>query len=179
MNKKNPIIADLLRIIVRKGVIRTLILTSISVATAMACGWSYITDHSVRFNSHRTGRAFYRLPPLPIMFDRKTGKELSVADQSDDENNFDGQEQENSPTTLASATPEPQNVWEQAKLAESEADLNKARELLQKYLALTAEPSIDKESKRQKRRNSAYDMLDALTALHTGSNVKSVRAYLD
>ena len=78
MNKKNPIIVRLIRIIVKKRVIRTLILTSISVATAMACGWSYITDHSVRFNSYRTGRAFYRLPPLPIMFDRKTGKEPGI-----------------------------------------------------------------------------------------------------
>src|SRR5437870_5101138 len=68
------------------------------VAIAMACGWSYITDHSVRFNSHRTGRAFYRLPPLPIMFDRKTGKELSVNDRYDDENNLDGPTRVNNST---------------------------------------------------------------------------------
>ena len=60
--------------------IRTVIFILAGVVTAMACGWSYITDHSVRFNSDRSGRGFYRLPPLPIMYDTKTGKELTVSE---------------------------------------------------------------------------------------------------
>jgi hypothetical protein len=51
---------------------------SVSAMTGMACIWSLFTDHSVRFHSFRSGRGFYRLPPLPIMYDSKTGKEIAV-----------------------------------------------------------------------------------------------------
>ncbi len=172
MNVKNPMIKKLIQTILRVGVVRILIVTLIGVATAMACSWSYITDHSVRFNSYRSGRGFYRLPPLPIMYDRKTGKELSVQDLNPE--NADANQREDD-----SLTPLTDELWAQAKSAVESNRLAEARSLFQKYLTLTAQRTIDEDTDRQQRRNSAYDMLDALTALQKGSRASSVKAYLD
>lgn len=163
--------------------IRTVIFILAGVVTAMACGWSYITDHSVRFNSDRSGRGFYRLPPLPIMYDTKTGKELTVSEIDNMEYNGDESDGDVSSTPSDPDTPTAPDIWQQAHEAEQKSDLTQTRTLLQKYLDLTIYPSFDEtedERKEQQRyRNSAYDMLDALTALKHGSSVPSVKAYLD
>ena len=176
MNTKDPIIVKLPR---RVSIVHIILLTLVGVVTAMACGWSYITDHSVRFNSFRSGRGFYRLPPLPIMYDKKTGKELSVNEIFDDENNLYGQKGDNDQTDSLSLHVESQRLWDHAQAAIDKLDLNEAQGFLEKLLTLTNEPTIDDEPERQQRRNSAVDMLDALTALKHGSKVSSVKAYLD
>ncbi len=51
--------------------------------TSLACIWSLFTDHSVRFNSFTSGRGFYRLPPLPEMYDSRTGRQYVSQYQSD------------------------------------------------------------------------------------------------
>src|SRR5215471_6143216 len=67
--------------------LRVAIVFLLSVVTALACGWSLWIDHSVRFNGQRSGRGFYRLPPLPFMYDSEKGKELTVAQMDEDEYN--------------------------------------------------------------------------------------------
>ena len=151
----------------------------VGAVTAMACMWSLYTDHSVRFNSFRSGRAFYRLPPLPIMYDSKTGKEISV--QASNETGYAEEESlgNNDAALSAPLTANPSEIWEQARIAIQQENLSKAQPLLQKFLAMTAQPTIEEEADQQQRRNAASDMLDALTALQQGSKVKSVAAYLE
>ena len=149
--------------------------------TALACGWSYITDHSVRFNSERTGRGFYRLPPLPVMYDTKTGKELTVSEIENMDYEEDDSEGGTEPVPTDSSLASPSDIWEQAHQAEQEGNLAKSEILLKKFLDLTVYPetgdAVDDE--KQGQRNSAYDLLDAMTALKQGSTVQSVKAYLD
>ena len=147
---------------------RVLIVFVAAVATALACGWSYITDHSVRFNSYRSGRAFYRLPPLPIAYDAEKKKELTVNELGD------YNETEDSYENPASGSADPADqTWADARDAVDTADLNKARDLLQKFLNQTTYEysgyfTSDAETVRQQRRNAAFDMLDAMTALKQG-----------
>ncbi len=157
----------------RADIVRIIIVSLIGVATAVACSWSYITDHSVRFNSYRKGRAFYRLPPLPIMYDSKTGNEIYTFQMNDDEEIPDNNED---PDPLK---PDPDELWDQVQTSIDHEDLANSRRLLQRFLSETARPTIDEEPTRQTRRNSAYDLLDTLTALHQGSKVRTVKAYLD
>lgn len=146
--------------------------------TAMACIWSLYTDHSVRFNSFRSGRGFYRLPPLPIMYDSKMGKEITVNDTGESANSEAEWEAEREPKPSDPLTVSSSEIWEQARVAIQQENLSKAQLLLQKYLALTTQPTLEEETERQQRRNAAYDRLDALTALQQGSKIKSVQAYL-
>ena len=144
--------------------------TIAAAATALACGWSYITDHSVRFNTYRTGRGFYRLPPLPIMYDAKTGKELSVNQVYDEEEVYDD--------NAAIDAPIGNQVWEQARTAGQEKRLGVARDLLEKYLEITALARIDQPDALQGNRNTAQDILDAMSALSAGSSPESVSQYI-
>ena len=151
--------------------VRVLICTLVGVVSAIACGWSYLTDHSVRFNSYRSGRGFYRLPPLPIMYDAKTGKELSVQDLSEDDY-VERMYNEKVPPT------ETDEVWERAKRAVEAGLLIGASARFREYLSLTSQIAFDEVDFRQKRRNSAYDILDAMTALQQGSDAASVKQYV-
>jgi outer membrane protein assembly factor BamD (BamD/ComL family) len=176
-------IASAIREVRRIGPVRGLFFMLVAAVTAMACGWSYITDHSVRFNSYRTGRGFYRLPPLPIMYDSKTGKELTVTEIENmqyDEEESDGVAESARSDSL---TPTPSDIWQRANEAEQKENLAQTQALLQKFLDLTVYPAIDDSEEEQKKqqgyRNSAYDMLDALTASKQGSSVRSIKAYLD
>ena len=99
----------------RKGyALLGLIMFLVNTMLALACGWSYITDHSVRFNSYRTGRGFYRLPPLPIMYDDKTGKELSVQDLYPTDT--DDEDQGDSISSISGST-QADDVWSNARSA--------------------------------------------------------------
>ena len=152
-----------------------LLLTSVT----LACIWSLFTDHSVRFNSFRQGRGFYRLPPLPIMYDSKTRKEITAHEAGETGYSEAEWEHKKEHKTSDPLTLSPREIWEQARIAVQQENLSKAQSLLQKYLTATALPTLEEDDEQQRRRNSAYDMLDALTALPQGSKVKAVAAYLD
>lgn len=146
-------------------------------ATGLACGWSYVTDHSVRFNTYRSGRGFYRLPPLPIMYNAKNGKELSVREVE----NYDfgeGSLSESDYPDSAELSEEDQ-IWGRARTAAQEKRLDDARDLLNKYLAITADPSFEAGNSRQENRNTAYDILDAMAALKAGSTGDAVAQYIN
>lgn len=138
-----------------------------SAATALACGWSYVTDHSVRFNSYRLGRGFYRMPPLPVMYDPKTGKDISVKeiDAADESGYLDAE----------TAVPD---LWEKSKQLVQKNDLVGAQAELENYLNESAGVHSGSGSE-QSQRNSAHDMLDAIAALKFGSTTDTVREYLD
>ncbi len=151
----------------------------IATPVALACIWSLYTDHSVRFNSFRSGRGFYRLPPLPIMYDSKTGKEI-ITNQAGETGYSEAEWEYKKDTKIPDPlTPSPSEVWEQARVAVQQENLGKAQSLLQKYLAMTALPTIEEDHEQQRRRNAAYDMLDAMTALQQGSKAKVIAAYLE
>lgn len=162
----------------RNNVVRNVIVLLAGAVTALACGWSMFTDHSVRFNSFRNGRGFYRLPPLPIMYDPKTGRDITVAEVGVE--NYDGEmlADTTAPNRHDPATSDPANVWGQIGEAIDSEDLAKAGNLTRRYLDLTALPTVDEESDRQAHRNSAYDILDAMTALKQGSKPAAVKEYL-
>ncbi|MEP6703789.1 MAG: outer membrane protein assembly factor BamD [Acidobacteriota bacterium] len=175
MTKTKP---DLIRTRVTKifGA-RVLILMSAFAATAIACSWSMLTEHSVRFNPYRSGRGFYRLPPLPIMYEPKTGKEITVESLSD-YYDFDGVAQAGYPPVNDEETEsEDSKTWNEARSAVESNDLAKAGGLFEKFLELTKLPSF--EGLDYERRNSARDILDALEALKHGSKIESVRTYID
>ncbi len=152
---------------------RIILVFSLSVSTAIACGWSLWTDDSVRFNTMRTGRGFYRLPPLPIQYDPLTGKELTA---SEVENYYDPSEDPDN--AKANFDEEPNAVWDQARSSMESGELSDLRNLLSKYLDLTEHGNSLEDGEWQERRNSAFDMLDAITALKRGSKPEAVKAYL-
>jgi outer membrane protein assembly factor BamD (BamD/ComL family) len=150
----------------------------VGAVTALACIWSLYTDHSVRFNSFRKGRGFYRLPPLPIMYDSKTGKEIYYNTMNA---SFYSEGEEyaiKEPGSPNPFNPNADDLWEQARTAQQLGKLNQVQALLQQYLKSTAIRPIENDAEQQARRNSAIDRLDALTALRQGSNANAVSAYL-
>src|SRR5215204_5052325 len=178
--KKYPALRALaLEIVSAKPIsLRSLVLIIAGSATAFACGWSYLTEDSVRFNDSRSGRSFYRLPPLPIMYDSKTGREITANEvedvlyPSEDANNeTDSAKNELDADTAA-------RIWVEARAAIEASDLPKARVLLHKYLAISHQPVLDEEGQSQMFRNSAVDMLDALSSVENGARAGSVAAYL-
>ena len=162
---------------IRGASIRSLIATAAGAVTAFACAWSGANDHSVRFNDYRTGRGFYRLPPLPIMYDAKRGEEIS-ANQLE---NYDYQGARYDETTGAepplTIVEESDQVWSQAMAAIDSEKFGEARQLLREFLTLTHYPTIDPYEMRQVRRNSAVDLLDAMTAIDQGSRAAAIKAY--
>lgn len=154
-----------------------LLFTLAAAVTALACGWSYVTDHSVRFNSYRTGRGFYRLPPLPVMYDNKTKKELTVR-EIENYDYFDYPASEADYADL-SARSEEDMIWEKARTAVQETDLATTQDLLTRYLKITAEPSVGGGADQQEQRNTARDILDAMSAVKLGSGKESVAQYIN
>ena len=144
-------------------------------ATVFACGWMG-TEHSVRFNSWDSEREMGRLPPLPTLANGKT--EASAVRVYEDELEWEEAEKGRQERTL-----EIDGLWTQAEEAEARADLRTERELLRRYLDLTAVARDTRDTRtdvtdRQQRRNSAIDRLDALSALDKGSTPAAVGAYL-
>ncbi len=133
----------------RKNVVRNVIVLLAGTVTALACGWSLFTDHSVRFNSFRNGRGFYRLPPLPILYDPKTGKDMTVREVENETTTAKCW-----PTTTDSNRPiRPLRIRRifggRSKRRSIAEDLVKAGNLTRRYLDLTALPTLDDEADRQ------------------------------
>ncbi|HEU4387198.1 MAG TPA: hypothetical protein VFV34_05335 [Blastocatellia bacterium] len=138
-----------------------------------ACGWDYSTDHSVRFNPYRADRGFLRLPKLPDSPLKNPDKLFSWDD--DVEIDYESEEEEDP------SVKDVEQQWTEAAEAETEGDLTQAGKHLQRFLELTSglrDDDWDCSQNLQQRRNSAFDKLDALTALTQGSSPPAVRGYL-
>jgi outer membrane protein assembly factor BamD (BamD/ComL family) len=157
---------------VQKFAVRLLIGLLAGSAVVWACSWNFTTDHSVRFNSNRTGRGFYRLEPLPIMYDTESGRELSVREMNPDDADY----RDDEPLDQAA---ENEKIVELVGKAISETNLSEAESLLKKLLDTTAERTIGEDPNRQERRNSAFDMLDALAERRNGVQKERVKEYLE
>lgn len=157
---------------VRRQAVWTFVVFLAGSAIVLACSWSFTSDHSVRFNSYRTGRGFYRLDPLPIVYDANAKKELTA-------NQVTGEDEE--PTILEPIHQAESNDKIVASVHEaiSESRLDVADRLLRKLLEDTEYRSIDEDPARQERRNSAFDMLDALKERRRGVSAVEIKAYLD
>ena len=162
----------------RRSAYLTVIIILAGLTAAFACSWSLWTDHSVRFNGMRSGRGFYRLPPLPIMYDPKTGKELTVAQINEELYNEGESDVNENAAETTSVRPDPDEVWNKARAAAEDGDLGRSKILLDQYLQLTNAAPVDEDSDQQSRRNSAYDILDAMTAEKQGSEKSSVKQYV-
>jgi TolA-binding protein len=141
-------------------------------ATAIGCGW-FGTSHSVRFNEYQTEREMGRLPPLPTMSNGLNDARANWDNESG--------ESEDGYALGEKQTKEVDALWERAEKAEQDGNLRLDRDLLREYLARTV---IDRDiwfgpTARQQRRNSAFDRLDALSALDRGSSASRIQAYLN
>ena len=136
MNTKSLTTAILTRTIRRVGIVRTVIFTLIAAMTALACAWSSIDDHSVRFNYERTGRGFYRLPPLPIFVDPGTGKEFSTREV---ENYLEADLDD--PDAQKKVEQDRESIYDEARDAVEAGNLSDAKQRLEKYLEVTRLPT--------------------------------------
>src|SRR6266550_6674196 len=143
-----------------------------AVATAIGCSWPG-TSHSVRFNQYQTEREMGRLPPLPTMANGlNEGRAYWDNEAGESKDDYAGAEKR---------TKEVDALWERAEKAEQDGNLRLDRDLLREYVERTG---TDRDvwfnpSGRQQRRNSAFDRLDALSALNRGANESRVKAYLN
>ncbi|HKQ74277.1 MAG TPA: outer membrane protein assembly factor BamD [Blastocatellia bacterium] len=143
------------------------------VTTAIGCGWSFVNDHSVRFSGYSSPGDFTRLPPLPIKPDARREASPSPGTNDEDEQaNYEAEERRQKAMD---------EVWEQASEAETRGDFARTGRLLREYLnrssAVGNDGPYDAEEV-QIRRNSAFDRLDALTALGQGVKPSLVATYL-
>ena len=154
------------------------ILACIAAALAAAlkvsgCGWGYYTDHSVRFNGYRKATEFARLPRLPDFSRRNQNKLFSWGEvDTDEEERYEERE-------LRTKTIDA--LWDTAAEIDGNGDLVEERKKLREYLDLTQghrEEEWGGPKDLQARRNSAFDKLDALTALDKGTPRHVVSAYL-
>jgi TolA-binding protein len=155
-----------------RNIVRVLVCGGSVTATAIGCGW-FGTSHSVRFNEYQTEREMGRLPPLPTMANGLNERRAYWDNENGEgEDDYAGTEKR---------TKEVDALWERAEKAEQDGNLRLDRDLLREYVERTG---IDRDvwfnpSGRQQRRNSAFDRLDALSALDHGSSASRVQAYLD
>lgn len=155
---------------------RVIVISVFGVSTVIGCAWSMLTEHSVRFNSMRTGRGFYRLPPLPVQYDPATGKESSTIEieRDVDENPELG-------TAASESLPDPNESWKSALSAVEKSDIDLAILNLKKFLDATRyKPywdAYEQSSYGQDHRNSATDIIDALEERRHGASTGAVLAY--
>src|SRR6266496_1082583 len=137
------------------------------------CGWGYYSDHSVRFSGYREATEFARLPRLPD-FSRLNQNRLFSWDEDvgDEEVNYEKREQRKKAID---------ELWCLAAAAEDRGDLVEERRTLREFLDVTRglrEEEWRSSKSLQARRNSAFDILDALTAIDKGSPHQVVEDYL-
>jgi outer membrane protein assembly factor BamD (BamD/ComL family) len=137
------------------------------------CGWDYYTDHSVRFNGYRTANEFFRLPRLPNFSRMKQESLFSWGDDDGEcEETYEEYEKKLKEIDL---------TWSAALEGENAGKALEIRKQLHKYLDLTKSMREDRwngPKELQARRNSAFDKLDALTAIDQGSSEQTVVDYL-
>ena len=155
-------------------IVRTLLIISALSASALGCAWIG-TSHSVRFNGYQTEREMGRLPPLPTLSNGMN--ELRVYWGMEDV----GQEADDDYSIGERLTEAVNGLWERAEAAEKAGNLRLEQKLLHEYLARTniARNVWFSPTNRQERRNSAFDRLDALSALDRHSTQARVQAYLN
>jgi outer membrane protein assembly factor BamD (BamD/ComL family) len=141
-------------------------------ATALACGWP-ATSRTARFSWYYDYRDFERLPGMTKVWRPPGAPYYNPSDYEEDENGW-----------LKARRARVEATWERALDAVHRDDFALMRSLLRSYLDETAilrESGfvLEDEGKRQKRRNTAIDLLDALTAVNKGSPTANVRAYRD
>jgi outer membrane protein assembly factor BamD (BamD/ComL family) len=141
-------------------------------AATLACGWP-MTTRTVRFNGHYDYRDFERLPPLAKVWRDPDAPTLDPADYEEDQSDW-----------LVERRANVEAIWKRASDGLFRDDFAETRRLLKSYLDETAilrESGfvLDGAEERQKRRNTAIDVLDALTAADGGSPVANVRVYLN
>jgi outer membrane protein assembly factor BamD (BamD/ComL family) len=138
------------------------------------CGWSYYTEHSVRFHAYGNLAAFCRLPSLPHRPDKRNGL-------------FVWREEFYDPEDPEGATPDDiarkrvESLWTESLAAERSGALSRARDHLTKFLEQTRRFRGDDwraPDNLQHHRNSARDKVDAMTALDHGSSAERVGNYL-
>ncbi len=152
-----------------RSILFAFIISGAVAATVWACGWDVGTEHSVRFNPYRMEKDFGRLPRLPRWQSAKVNRLFSW---NEDVGWVDYEEGENKTKAI-------EELFNRAEMeAERKRDFIAARNDLQQFLQQSSPERISRYNDFQKQRNSAFDMLDALTALEQGSPVESVRAYL-
>jgi TolA-binding protein len=153
-----------------RKIFRVLLCAASVTATAIGCGWIG-TSHSVRFNQYQTEREMGRLPPLPTLANGMNDARAYWDNDSGETDDY---------TAGEKRTKEVDALWERAEKAEQDGNLHLDRDLLNEYLKRT-EISRDVwfyPAALQRRRNSAIDRLDALSALDRGSNASKVKSYL-
>jgi TolA-binding protein len=143
------------------------------VTTAVGCAWSYVNEHSARFTGYSSPGDFTRLPPLPVKLDarRKASSYPRIHDGDE------GAEYEADERRLK----EMNEVWDQASEAEARGDFAQTGRLLREYLHRSDAMENDgryNAEETQKRRNSAFDRLDAMTALGQGVKPSALATYL-
>ncbi len=166
--------------ILKTRLTRILILSFAAVSTAIGCGWSFLTDSSVRFNSLRTGRGFYRLTPLPVEYDPVTKRERSTIEV---EKYFDVESENEAVATRPNGHNDPDETWSAILSAIEQGKLAGLETILDKFLSQTQYKSYwdgsgENGLSRQERRNTVFDLKDSFTALAQGSTEKAVAEYL-
>ncbi len=147
---------------------------SVITATVIACGFTTETERSVRFNSYQTEKDFGRLPPLARFEKAKTERLFSWDEEysTDVDGPYYRHEKE---------TKEIEELWSQAEQEESKGNLRLLREKLREYLKRTSPENLSRRygsDKYQSERNIAFDKLDALGALDSGSPLSTISQYL-
>ncbi len=148
-----------------------LLICAVAVSTAIGCGWSFATEHSVRFTGYSTKSEFTRLPPLPVKPDARR-KALVASQALEEEAEYEAGERREA---------ELDDLWVRAGNAEQQRNYTLSARLLREYLQQSAaeyDGGWWDVAPLQLRRNSAVDRLDALMALGQGAKPAALSAYL-
>lgn len=154
-----------------------------SVSIVVGCGW-WGTERSVRFNGYVTESQMSRLPPLDFLSGdddpngRRTDDEMEIID--DDEARVSASNQ---------STARARELWQRANQAERNGELRQVSINLHAFLqavedielfewTLTDRQNPYSNNELRFARASAFDRLDALTALDAGASPDLVQAYL-
>lgn len=154
----------------RSQALKTILCVLATVGGALACGWNLTTEHSVRFNPYRTAREFGRLPHLS-QTPRAKHDRLFKWDEKFD---YDYTEWESDEKVI-------DRLWEDIIRWEQRDEIASTKKKLRRYLELTAyyrRNGYGGPQEVQKRRNSAFDKLDAIASLDKGASASAVRQYL-
>lgn len=159
-----------------KSTPRILVLISACViggaAAVSGCGWDYYTDHSVRFNGYRNASEFSRLPRLATFSRLRPNKLFSWGEDVGSEEDIYERHNLNDKKI--------DECWQAAIDAAVTGDLHTAHEEYERFLDQTR-PMLDVRwgaiKDLQKRRNTAFDILDALTALEQGTPAYLIQSY--